>query len=236
VLSPAEKSTLLGVPSTGRRGFLALGGAAFGAAVLSACSDDDDGGDGGTADTTTTTAASDGEDTLSDLDLVSTAASLELAAVDAYQRAIDTGLVTTAAISEAALMFQSHHEQHLDALNTAIKEAKGEEVDHANEAILARLVEPALGSAQTEADIVDLAVGLEDAAAGTYVYAAGELTTAALRSTIMTIGGIEARHAAVIRLLAQSVAPADVFDGAFYPAENPLEAIRDAMLDVEEAE
>ena len=55
-----------------------------------------------------------------DLALARTAASLEKLAVDTYQTGIDSGLVTTMAIADAATLFQSHHQEHLDALNGAI--------------------------------------------------------------------------------------------------------------------
>ena len=54
-----------------------------------------------------------------DLALARTAASLEQLAVDTYQTGIDSGLVTTMAIADAAVLFQSHHQAHLDALNGA---------------------------------------------------------------------------------------------------------------------
>ena len=48
----------------------------------------------------------------------------------------------------------------------------------------------------------------------------------------MTIGGIEARHAAILQVAAQGAAPADVFPGgvAFYPGDNPLAGIEGAVL------
>ena len=145
---------------------------------------------------------------------------------------IDSGLVTTMAIADAATLFQQHHQAHLDALNGAIKEAGGEEVTTQNEAVFKALVEPAVTAAKAEADIVKLALDLELAAAQTYAFAGGALSVPALRSTIMTIGGIEARHAAVLQVAAQAASPLDVFpDGrAFFPGDNPLTAIDGAVL------
>src|SRR5204863_9437840 len=112
-----------------------------------------------------------GEDASMDLALARTAASLEKLAVDTYQTGIDSGLVTTMAIADAATLFQSHHQDHLDALNGAIKNAGGEEVTEPNEAVFKALIEPAVTGAKAEADIVKLAFDLENAAAQTYVYA-----------------------------------------------------------------
>ena len=230
-MSTDEKATLLGVPAPGRRQFFKIGGATImGAAVLAACGSDDedstgmaggDAGDGGEAS---------GDNM--DLPLARTAASLEKLAVDTYQVGIDSGLVTTAAIGEAATLFQAHHQAHLDALNAAISDAGGDEVTEANEAVFKAMIEPAVMAAAAEADIVKIALDLENAAAQTYAFAGGALSVPALRSTIMTIGGIEARHAAVLQVAAQGASPLDVFPDrrGFFPGDNPLAGIDGAVL------
>ncbi len=229
-MSTDEKAALLGVPSPGRRQLFKIGGATImGAAVLAACGSDDDGGD----TTGTTAAAGEGAgDGSMDLALARTAASLEKLAVDTYQTGIDSGLVTTMAIADAATLFQSHHQEHLDALNGAIRDAGGEEVTEPNQAVFEALIEPAVTAAKKEGDIVQIAFDLESAAAQTYAFAGGTLSVPALRATIMTIGGIEARHAAILQIAAQGKAPADVFPGerGFYPGDNPLEGIDGAVL------
>jgi hypothetical protein len=229
-LTMDQKAELLGVPSPGRRQLFKLGGATIiGAAVLAACGSDDDDADASGGDTTTTGSAGDGT---MDLALARTAASLEKLAVDTYQVGIDSGLVTTMAIGDAAKLFQEHHQEHLDALNGAIENAGGQTVDEPNEAVFKALIEPAVGKAKAEGDIVQIAFDLESAAAQTYAFAGGTLTVPALRSTIMTIGGIEARHAAILQIAAQGRAPADVFPGerGFFPGDNPLEGIDGAVL------
>ena len=226
-----EKATLLGVPSPGRRSLFKLGGATIiGAAVLAACgdTDDDSGRDEGSSPSTT---AGDGGGEM-DLALARTAASLEKLAVDTYQTGIDSGLVTTMAVADAATLFQSHHQDHLDALNAVIGDAGGEEVTEPNAAVFEALIEPAVAAAKAEKDIVQIAFDLEAAAAQTYVFAGGQLSTPTLRSTIMTIGGIEARHAAILQVAGLGVAPGDVFPGGrgFYPGDNPLAGIDGAVL------
>lgn len=229
-MSTDEKAALLGVPSPGRRQLFKIGGATIiGAAVLAACGSDNKTGAAG-GDATTTTGA--GGEANMDLPLARTAASLEKLAVDTYQVGITSGLVTTAAIGDAAKLFQQHHQAHLDALNGAIKDAGGNPVTEQNQAVFKALVEPAVGAAKSEADIVKLALDLELAAAQTYAFAGGTLSTPALRSTIMTIGGIEARHAAVLQVAAQAASPIAVFpEGrAFFPGTNPLANIDGAVL------
>jgi hypothetical protein len=233
-LSTDEKAALLGVPSPGRRHLFRLGGTAIvGAAVLAACgSDDDNNGSSSTTAGGGSSTTADQGDGSADLALARTAASLEQLAVDTYQTGIDSGLVTTAAIADAAKLFQEHHQAHLDALNAAISGAGGAEVTEANQAVYEALVKPAVDAAAAEADIVKLAFDLESAAAQTYAFAGGALTVPALRSTIMTIGGIEARHAAVLQIAAQGAAPSDVFPEGrgFFPGENPLASIEGAVL------
>lgn len=53
-----------------------------------------------------------------------------------------------------------------------------------------------------------------------------------LRSTILTIGGVEARHAAVLRIAALAQPPLDVFPDqrAFFPGDNPLAGIPGALV------
>ena len=120
-------------------------------------------------------------------------------------------LLTTPAILDAATMFAGHHQMHLDALNGVITGAGGTAITQMNQAVYDALVKPAIDAAKTEADAVMLALALEEAAAQTYVFAGGALSTPGLRSTIMTIGGVEARHAAVLRMAALAQSPLEVF-------------------------
>ncbi len=255
-ISTDEKAAVLGVPSTTRRTLFKFGGATIiGAAVLAACGSDKDtkatttaapGTTGGSATTmapgttmgsaTTMAPASStpGTGAMSgaqqDLVLARTAASLEKLAVEVYGTA--AGLLTTQAIKDAATTFAGHHQQHLDALNGVITKSGGSAVTEQNQAVYDALIAPALAAAKSEGDAVKLAVMLEEAAAQTYVFAGGALSTPALRSTIMTIGGVEARHAAVLRMAGLAQTPSDVFPGgrAFFPGDNPLAGINGALI------
>ncbi len=250
-MSSDEKAALLGVPAPGRRDLFKMGGAAIlGAAVLAACGSDSKdtaattgttaapGTTAGTTapttgattgDTMETTPTTDGGGNL-DLTLAKTAASLEKLAVDVYGTA--AALLTTPAILDAATLFSGHHQMHLDALNGVITGAGGEAVTEQNAAVFNALIKPSLDKAKTEADALMIALALEEAAAQTYAFAGGTLSTPALRSTIMTIGGVEARHAAVLRMVALAQTPFDVFPDkrAFFPGANPLEGIDGALI------
>ncbi|MEY2400090.1 MAG: hypothetical protein QOJ08_201 [Ilumatobacteraceae bacterium] len=248
-----EKATLLGVPSPNRRDLFKLGGASIlGVALLAACGSDSADAPAATtsagttpgsttaatspttaagtvpADTTTPTTAMDSGEM--DLVLARTAASLEKLAVDTYGAA--GGLITTPAVLAAATMFAGHHQMHLDALNGVLTGAGAKAITQMNQAVYDALVKPAIDAAKTEADAVMLALALEEAAAQTYVFAGGALSTPGLRSTIMTIGGVEARHAAVLRMAALAQSPLDVFPGerGFFPGDNPLAGIDGALI------
>ena len=230
-ITTEERAAALGVPSPNRRDLFRLGGASIlGVALLAACGSDEDGRSANPTvagtDTPTTTA---GEPNM-DLVLAKTAASLEKLAIDAY--GIAAGLITTPAILSVATLFADHHQQHLDALNGVITGAGATAITEMNQAVYDALVAPALETASTEADAVMLALALEEAAAQTYVFAGGALSTPGLRSTIMTIGGVEARHAAVLRMAALAQSPLEVFPGdrGFFPGDNPLAGIDGALI------
>ena len=248
-VSTNDKATFLGVPSPNRRDLFKLGGVSIlGVALLAACGSDSaasptvtnasgttPGSTGGAATTVpSTTGGTQPADTTGpadlDLTLARTAASLEKLAVDTYGAA--GALVTTPAVVAAATMFAGHHQMHLDALNGVITGAGGKAITQMNQAVYDALVKPAIAAAKTETDAVMLALALEEAAAQTYVFAGGTLSTSALRSTIMTIGGVEARHAAVLRMAALAQAPLDVFPGqrGFFPGDNPLAGIDGALI------
>lgn len=227
-----EKAAVLGVPAVGRRQLFKLGGATMlGAAILAACGDDSD---DDAASTTTTAAGAGMGDSNLDLTLARTAASLEQLAIDVYGNPDAGALLRTKAVIDAATLFAAHHTAHRDALNGVITNAGGQAVTTANAAVFKALVEPRLPMLKSEADVVSLAYDLESAAAQTYVFAGGTLSTPELRSTIMTIGGVEARHAAVLKMAAAAGKPTEVFPGnpprGFFPKENPLEGIDGALI------
>ena len=247
-VSTNDKASFLGVPSPNRRDLFKLGGVSIlGVALLAACGSDSadapastnaagtTAGSAGAATTIPSTTGTSPSTTAAnsgglDLTLARTAASLEKLAVDTYGAA--GALISTPAVLAAATMFAGHHQMHLDALNGVITGAGGTAITQMNQAVYDALVKPAITAAKTETDAVMLALALEEAAAQTYVFAGGTLSTSALRSTIMTIGGVEARHAAVLRMAALAQAPLDVFPDqrGFFPGDNPLAGIDGALI------
>lgn len=218
-LPPAHRATLLGVPT--RRQVLRIGGTALaGSALLAACGDDDEGAPPETPDDEDDDVATDDVASAADRDvvLVNTALSLEVLAVDTYQVLLESPLVTSAEVVDVATVFQSHHAQHREALLPLVEAAGAEPFLTANPVVKAAFVDPQILGAAAEADLVRLAWDVEQAAAQTYVHAATALSTAAQRSTVMTISGVEARHAAILDLLAELGKE----EQAVYPADSPL--------------
>jgi hypothetical protein len=212
-----------------RRSVLRFGGATIlGGAVLAACGSDKNdatattvAGAATTAAGTATTVGSTmapattamGTDTTAaammsqDVVILRTASSLEEVAVAAYQLAIDSGLVTTSAIVDAAKLFQSHHKEHSALFQGATKKAGGEPFAKPNPAVLA-LFQPKIDALKTENDVVALALQLEMAAAQTYQSTVSLFTDMTLNVAAMSVGGVEARHAAVLAtVLGQPAVP-----------------------------
>ena len=185
-----------------RRRFLQIGGMTVAtAAVFAACGTDDSkdttaadkGAAGSSGDTDTTM----GGDTAGDVKILRTASSLEVLAVDVYQKAIDSGLVKTAAVADAAKLFQSQHKEHAELFQGATKKMGGEVFDKANPVVLQSLQGP-IGALKDEKGVLELALMLEQAAASTYQSTVGNFKDLTLNQAAMSVGGVEARHVAVL--------------------------------------
>jgi rubrerythrin len=119
------------------------------------------------------------------------AESVEFAAVAAYQAAAKTGLVTGAGLS-TALEFAKQHEAHGLAF---LSYAGGPKLP-ANPKLVAAIA-PEIEKAKTETEIVTIAYGVENAAAATYLYAIGALTSDKALALTATILPVESQHATV---------------------------------------
>jgi hypothetical protein len=234
-VSDGAKSELLGVPS--RRSFLTVGGATvLGSAVLVGCGKSSKkalpvSGTSIPEPSSTTTIAPGSKDT--DLTLLRTAQSIEVLAVETYQKAIDSGLVTTSALLEAIKLFQSQHQDHAGLLATATRDQGGTPYDTANPFLSVEVVTPELAKVTDEAGVLKLAAIVENTAAQTYTQAGGILTTPELRAVIMSIGATEARHLTVIYgvqlsnpvplpiMPTRNAAPADSYIGPKGPVKVP---------------
>jgi hypothetical protein len=128
-----------------------------------------------------------------DVSILRTASSIEELAVAAYQIAIDSGLVKTAAIGDAAKYFQAQHREHSGLFQSLTKKAGGAAFTTANPALL-KALDPQIKALKDEMGIVAFALSLEQIAASTYQSNVGMFTDTTLNKAIMTVGGVEARH------------------------------------------
>ena len=159
----------------------------------------------------------------SDGDIATFAASVEYAAVAAYQAAAKSGKVKTKAILDAATAFAGQHQEHGDAFKAAGTNPNVA----ANKAVL-DMVTPQLTAAKTENDVVALAYGLENAAAATYIFALGVLTTEGAYNAVASVMPVEAQHAIALGLVLgkpldeKGFMPSfETADGALDPAKFP---------------
>lgn len=200
-----------------RRGFLRVGGMTVAsAAIFAACGDDDD-------ESAAAPAGGDDDEKKmgaeGDITILRTASSLELLAVDVYQTAIDSGLVTTKAVADAAKLFQEQHREHAGLFTGATKQLGGEPFEEANPAVLQQL-QPAIAALRDEAGVVKLAYDLENVAAATYFSTVGGFEDVSLNQAAMSVGGVEARHAAVLA----SVLNLPAAPKAFFTADGAVAA------------
>jgi hypothetical protein len=201
--SPDATSSLV-LGGLTRRSLLRVGGlTVVGGTLLAACGGDDSNSSSTDAPVATSGPAgsaappSSSPSMSTDVVVLRTASSIEELAVAAYQLAIDSGLVTTAAVGDAAKMFQDHHREHSALFQAATTAAGGEPFAQANPAVLAAL-QPAIDALADEAGVLMLALDLENAAAQTYQANVGAVVDVTLNKALMSVGGVEARHAAVI--------------------------------------
>ena len=184
-----------------RRKFLQIGGLTVAtAAVFAACGSDDEEGTsvaGDAGDSNTGEGSADGKGSASDIKILRTASSLEVLAVDVYQKAIDSGLVKTAAVGDAAKLFQAQHKEHAELFEGATKKLGGEPFDKANPVVLQSL-QPMIAALRDEMGVLKLAYDLERAAAATYFSTVGAFTDLTLNQAAMSVGGVEARHVAIL--------------------------------------
>jgi len=101
-----------------------------------------------------------------DVDILNVALALEHEAIDAYQIGAESGLVTQQVLPTAVL-FQSHHKGHRDALVGAIRQLGGAPVEPKSRQEYAASLNVASLTNQT--DVLRLAARLERGAANAYL-------------------------------------------------------------------
>lgn len=193
-----------------RRRFMQIGGVSvLSAAVLAACGKSSD-------KKSSKPAAGGSKGSATDIAILRTASSLEHVAIDVYQKAIDNAgaLGISAGVADVAKLFQSQHKDHAGLFEGATKEAGGKPFTTANPAVLDSL-KGRIAALKNEMDVIVLARDLENVAAATYQSTVGAYDNLAYNAASMSVGGVEARHAAVLN----GVLKADAFSSkAFHTA------------------
>ena len=181
------------VDGINRRRFLAFGGTGvLAAAVLAACSSSASNHSASGTTTSTSVAAS------NDVAILRTASSIEHVMIDTYQKILDSGLVKTATVIDAAKLFQTQHKDHSTLLESRTTDAGGRTFTQANPVIMQTVVTPRLAQLRTELDAVQLAYDLERVAAATCQSVTGTFQNRIYNTVLMSIGGIEAKHVSVL--------------------------------------
>ncbi|HET9444120.1 MAG TPA: ferritin-like domain-containing protein, partial [Acidimicrobiales bacterium] len=175
-----------------RRRFLRIGGLTVAtAAIFAACGDSELAGVNEAPDDTRE------KGDAGDIRILRTASSLEVLAAEVYGKAIDSGLVKTVVVADAAKLFQEQHREHAELFEGATKRLGGEPFTEANPVVMKSLEGP-LSQLADEAGVITLALDLERAAAATYQASVGRFKDRALNQAVMSVGGVEARHVAVL--------------------------------------
>jgi hypothetical protein len=173
-----------------RRRFLQIGGTLSMGAVLAACvgggssksSPDSSGGAGGRR---------------ADATITRTFSSVEAVAVVVYTTALDSGLLTTPAVTDLAKLFRSHHQEHTALFAGTTRDLGGAPFTDPNP-IMMQQVQPALESLRDETTAVNLALDVETILADTYQTTMGSFADKSFNVAAMSVGGAEARHAAAL--------------------------------------
>ena len=146
-----------------------------------------------------------------DVQMMQTAASLEVLAVATYRTALTlpfiAGSSANPVVKGFATMTMAQHSQHLQAFNAAATSLGGRAQNNPDPKY-APAVKAAVPTIKGPADVVGLALKLEMVAAQTYVADVSALSDLNARKTTASIMGVEAQHVAIL-LAVQALLAAD---------------------------
>ncbi len=129
---------------------------------------------------------------LDDAAIAKFAASVEFAAVAAYEAAIASDKLS-ATVRKVAVTFQGHHREHGRAFNAITKETS----EKPNAKLLAEL-KPKLKGAANQNALLEIVYTIEEGAAATYLFALGALQDKSNAKATATILPVESQHAVVL--------------------------------------
>lgn len=214
----------------GRRGFLLGAGGVTAALALAACSSNSSSSTGSSTQSPGTHSSSSGSATGSpytgDLKVVALATALENQAVGAYQAALtaaQAGKLGTVppAVATFVQTAMSQHQDHAKAWNAVLTGAGVPAITNVPLSNQAATLQ-ALGAATTVGVVAKLALQLENQAAETYLFAAGNVSSAGGIATAASIAPVEAMHAAVLNFVLGNYPVPDAFLGTDMAASPTL--------------
>jgi rubrerythrin len=136
-----------------------------------------------------------------DVQMLQTAASIENLAIATYDTALTLDFIGGASANPVVKAFvektKEQHQQHVEAFNAAVTRLGGKAQDKPDPVLLG-VVNNAKPSLTGPAQVVDLAIELEDGAAQTYVANTGTYSNKNARTVAASIMGVEAQHVAIL--------------------------------------
>jgi hypothetical protein len=188
-----------------RRVFLLGGAAVLGSVALAACGSSSSGGKtaaAGASTTPTTGTSGSASPYTGDLKVVALAAALENLAVAGYGLVLKSAAkgkygTVPPSIAQFVTVVQKQHHDHSAAWNSVLTNANLPAVTGAPLTITKPSV-AALTAAKTLPAVATVALGLENAAAETYVFATANVTDPGGIATAASIAPVEAMHAAIL--------------------------------------
>jgi rubrerythrin len=155
-----------------------------------------------------------------DLEILNFALTLEYLESTFYERAVMKGKGLSSEARALAVEIRDNEQAHVGALRTAITGSGGKPVE---------APDVGFGLAFTsEAKFLELAQALEDAGVGAYNGAAPSIKSVEILAAAGSIVQVEARHAALIRLMRGQLPAPDAFDKAL-EAQQVLAAVKPFM-------
>ncbi|HSV68006.1 MAG TPA: ferritin-like domain-containing protein [Mycobacteriales bacterium] len=140
-------------------------------------------------------------DTATDVMALQTAASLENLAVATYKTALTLpfigGSSANGVVKAFAMKTQAQHTEHAAAFNAAAVRLGGKAQSNPDPKY-APVVAKAVPTIKGPADVVGLAITLEDVAAQTYIKNVSLVSTSELRQLFASVAGVESQHRAIL--------------------------------------
>ncbi|WP_244179092.1 ferritin-like domain-containing protein [Streptomyces rubellomurinus] len=162
-----------------------------------------------------------------DIMALQTAASIENLAISVYQTAATLPFIKDGNKTVAAFIAKTttQHQAHAQAFNSAATQAGGQAQNSPDPKYKA-VVDQALPTIKTPADVVKLAITLEDVAAQTYTKNVSQVSNADLRKLFASVAPVEAQHRATLLAVQALLAgnAADLITIPVDPAKLPAAA------------